>query len=596
VSEIWPTASEFEKFLRRYLTVTYLVQSYGPLLLPTNEQVYDQWSVRNRRHDIEYVVQPIGSLRREIDPKSIPLAEVESYYQRDLVRRHFRIPTRHEFEALYVVPDEITDEQFAALSKKAGENDLVKLGPREGFRYWYANEKRLYRTDDLVARLRKEWEEEKKKATPEDGEEEKAPEEEKPANEGQDEDGAKDEEEGEPAKEEEPGGPEVSGPDLNLPVAPKVEEFEDPTAGMTPEDKYEKYFKAEVERDLFLRKLLERLLMDERIKKKGLKAIAEEHGLPYFVTGRGLDRTEIYKNDPVGGQQLREALNQMGEGDDGKYAEEVVEIGDLMDPRGFAIFRVLRVNKEHYPELGEAVEDKLLRESLPLIALVERDEVEEGTLTDALRLTFPDADIAEQETWKVEEVVRLMFRQAKAQEEATAKLDKVMEAVKAGGQTFRSASEEKGFRVFELSGITSETPMSEPKEPGPDEETSPEEEKQLRLDRQRWFLLKGRSFGSRLPLNIRLINDTKSQSFVPQVLIDRETDAAYLVWVETHVLPGPEEMPELEAGRIRMELLNHNRRTTLRSFFEFDRIVERYSLFVDGLTNEEKKKEEPARQ
>jgi len=599
VAEIWPTASEFEKFLRRYLTVDYLVRVYGPLLMPTSEQVYEQWSVRNRRHDIEYAVQTVSSLRREVDPAAIPMPEVEAYYGRDLVRRHFRVPTRREFEALYIKTADVTDEQYAELEKKAEERDLVNLGPQEAFRYWYANEKRLYRTDDLVDRLKKEWEQrrdagEKKDAEKTDGDGNKPADADKPADGDEPADADKPADGDEPADADKPADEDKPAPDLDLPAVPGADEFKDPTAGMSPEEKFKEYFQARVEKDLFLRKLLERLLMDERLKKQGLKSLAEEWSLPYFVTERGLDRTEIYKNEPVGGQQLREALNRMGEADAGKYAESIVEIGDLSEPTGFAMFRVIRVAKEHYPELGAAVEEEILRSSLPLIALVDREQIEEGTLAQALQSAFPDAEVPDQETFKVEEVVRLMLRQAKAEEEATARLEKVMEAVKAGGQTFRSAAEEKGFRVFELNRITSETPMAEPVEPGPEAKPTPEEEKQFRLDRQRWFLLKGRSFGSRLPLNIRLINDTKAPGFVPQVLIDRETDAAYVVHVKAHVMPGPEEMPELEAGRIRMELLNHNRRTTLRSFFEFDRIVDRYSLFVDGLTNEAEKKREAA--
>jgi len=592
ISGVWATASEFEKFLRRYLTVQYFVKIYSPLLFPTNEQVYKQWSVRNRRHDTEYVVQSISALRREVDMAAIPMPEVEAYYGRDRVRRNFRVPTRQEFEAIYLILDDVTDEQFAKLTKKADEKELVKLGPQEGFRHYYANEKGLYRTDRLVERLKKEWEEEQKakekedagaEEDPADGEDKPADEETEPA----DEETKPADEETKPADEEKAGATDLPG--LDLPELPKKGGFEDPTIGLTPEQKYQKYFKEPVERELYLKKLLARLLMDERIKKKGLAAIATEYGLPHYVTERGLDRFEIYKNEPVGGQELRETLNRMTAGDDGEYAVDVVGIG-TGKTRGYAIFKLNRVTVEHFPELSAVVEEKLLRDTLPLMARVEREVIEEGTLADALRASFPDVTVPDQESFKVEEVVRMLLRQTKAEEEATAKLDKVMAAVTAGGQTFRSAAEEKGYRVFTMDGVTIETRMAEPAEPDPGETLTPAQEKQRQLDRHRWFLLKGRSFGTALPLNIRLIADTPSQSFVPQVLLDRETDSAYLVWVNTHVVPAPEEMPEVATSRIRLELMNHNRRTTLRSFFEFDDIVERYSLFVDGVTNREEKK------
>jgi hypothetical protein len=58
-------------------------------------------------------------------------------------------------------------------------------------------------------------------------------------------------------------------------------------------------------------------------------------------------------------------------------------------------------------------------------------------------------------------------------------------------------------------------------------------------------------------------------------------------------MPGPEEMPEVETSRIRTELMDHNRRSTLRAFFEFDQIVARYSLNVEGVTTKKEEEETP---
>ncbi|MEN8150731.1 MAG: hypothetical protein ABFS86_12985, partial [Planctomycetota bacterium] len=370
-------------------------------------------------------------------------------------------------------------------------------------------------------------------------------------------------------------------PELDLPAP---DSFVDPTAEMTPEQKYKTYFQAQVERELFLKKLLERLLKDERIKKKGFPSIAAEWGLPHFVTEKGLDQYEVLSNEPVGGQRLREALNRIEEG--APYADEVVEIG-REDKRGYAIWKVSSVVAEHTPELDAPVEEKLLKNTLPVMARIEYAVLEDATLAEALAIAFPDGGVEKKDSYTVDEVVRLLLRQSKAEEEATAKLQKVMEAVTAGGQAFRAAAEEKGYRVFSLEGIGNDTPMAKPEEPGEDEELSEEELKQRRFDGYKWFLLNGRSFATGLPRNISLIGSAQAGAFVPQILIDRETDGAFIVWVDSHRVPGPEEMPDVEGNKIRTELANQNRKQTLRAFFEWDKIVELYSVEAKGLTDKE---------
>ncbi|MHC4861975.1 MAG: hypothetical protein ACYTDY_17990, partial [Planctomycetota bacterium] len=206
---------------------------------------------------------------------------------------------------------------------------------------------------------------------------------------------------------------------------------------------------------------------------------------------------------------------------------------------------------------------------------------------ELIEKAFPDTEVPEKETYVLLDVIRPMFRQATAEDAAEKRLETIREMVVGGSQTLESACEEKGLEVRDLKRVSKATPASPPEE---GRELTPEEEAEQRLARFRNFLVAGRETGNLR--NVERIAATAAGRFVAEVIHDKETDAAYLVFVVSHHVPGPEEMPTLESRRLQMQIADGTRRDTIRSFFEFEQVAERYGLDVPGLTRKVEETEE----
>lgn len=619
VSGTWATAGEFEKFVGRYLRVSYLLSNYTPLARPTHQQIYEDWKNRNRRHDFDYVVQPLAPIREEIDPASFPTSEVETFYAKEDVKSDFRIPTQWSFEADYLIPADLSEEAFAELRKKA-EDLGVTVSEDQARNYYFANPE-LYDVEAVRRRLKADWEEKQaeKKAAAEKkpGEEgsEKPGEEgtEKAGEEGTTEPGGEaggtdedreevpDDPAADPAPEGE-GGPPAGGEgeqpaagegeqpaagEGEQPAAgegePAEEEWKDPLESMKPAEIYATYFQARVERDVLARELLKRLLMDERIQQVGLEKLAADWGLSHYRTEQPLDGLEVLTNRPVGGQDLRSHLVKFEGGDDGKYSEEIVRIGGLEPAKtGWCFFRVIEVIPEHFPQLSDPMPAKRLRDAVLNSNLrVDYGEAQEMAPAKLLQAAY-GSQVDEKETYTVEDVVRLMLRESKAVDRAVEKLTALKERVLSGNQSFEPAAEELGYEVREVRGATEECVVPEAETAPADEELTAAQREHNRLLAERRFLLKGRVPAKRA--NLERVADARADTFLDEILTDeRTTDAAYLVYVRSHRIPGPEEMPEGEAQQIAQKLASSQLRPTLRDFFSFDAMSERYDIHVKGM-------------
>lgn len=589
----WPTPLVFEALVAKYLAVEYFVSLYQPLLRPTSAQVYDQWKTKYKRHDIEYIIQDAASLRGGIDVTKLEPAEVKEFYDRPDIRGKFLVPTRRTFESMSFVPGTMTDEAFAALKQLADEKELVYIGPNEAFQYFHANQD-SYPIEPIREKSRKEWEE----AHPKDGAEEAG---EVPAKD----DGAAD---GENAGEDDAGADEEAPADDPAPAGdddddapPTVnagdgDDDDDAAAAGTDEapgaawqdpamlelsERFDRYFKVQVERELFVRRLLKSLLVDERLDKAGLETLAGKWGATYFVSEEPLDQYELLDVESIGGSQLREAMNRHGPADEGAYSEEVL-VNGVGEDRALFVYRVKSVINEHYPDVSDTISTDLLREIVAQMLMLPFGDIEKMNARELMTKAFPDADLGAKQEFTVDDVLRQMLRQSKAEDLATEKLNVVREMV-AQGQTFAGAAKEKGYELFTKKGLSSATPIPPEIIPAEGEQLTPrEKQKNLESARLR-FLVRG--WMPRPGSNLTRIAETAPDSFVAGDLADKKTDSAYLVFVTAHTTPGPEEMPEIESRQIWLEMVNRTQRNQMQAFFSWERMVARYKIAVPGMTD-----------
>lgn len=594
VGQYFGTVSAFEALAARYLRVKYYLSHYIGLLRPTQQEVYDTWKSRNQRHDFLYVVQDVKPLMEEIDPASFTEEELQAFYAREDVADDFHVPTYWDFEVAYLYPKSLSDEAYASIVEKAKELS-IHPEPERARQYYIANSKRLYPRDRLVRRLREEWEESRKTEDAPGGSDESdddapdeggtPPEDEAPVDDG-------DEAPVDEGDEEAPAAPDDSseeagaaGDEEKPADAPPAEEtFADPTLGMDEMEIYEKYFRTQVEREHFVREVLGRILADERIHRLGVAEVAEAWGLSYWKTDAPMDEIGIRGASPVGGYRLADAIRtatpaEKPEEAAGKYAEEIVEVGDGDETgRGLGFFRIVEVHPERDPALGDRIPNDVYRRAIwNAVSHLPYDRIEEGTIGDALRLAFPGAPIPEKDEWTVADLVRLRLRQARAEDLAVERLTALKDRVVAGRQTLAAAAEEMGYEVREFRGAYEDLTVPAEELPLPGQELDDAKKAANERLEHRRFLLKGASTAS-LRRNLDVIREATAESFLPEILTNRRNRSAYLVYVRAHRMPGPEEMPAGDADRILSELLRSNRKPTIRYFFSWPEVSKRFQI------------------
>jgi hypothetical protein len=645
-AQVFPTPKDFERILAKYLRVKYMMSLYDGLTIPSSEVVFETWKARNKRHDVDYVAQSVAEILGQIDPKAFTEDEVLKYYAQEEVRRRFLIPTRRSFDAAYLAPGALSDAEFTALRERAAAKNLGAFSEVDAEQYFYANQNE-YPIQPIRDRLRKEWEERKREREaaekppekPADAgagepagetppaEPVKPDDAEKPAGEPTDAPG--DEKPAEPAGETGPGGkaePPVAPADgggaedpaapaegegaeppaapadgggAEAPAAPagdggeaapvepakptvNDEPFDDPQE-LKPMERYQRFFKARVERDLFANRLLGRLLADERIDRRGLEEVARDFGLSYFRTAEPLDQYQVLELPTIGSQRLREAINLARAGEGAVYAEEPCVSGSG-EARVVVVFCVTDVVKERYPDPSERIDLARLRElTVGTLGATKPDELKELTAPELLKKAFPDAVVEEGSDVTVGDVVRHMRRQSRAEELAVEKLDAVRQLVLGGNQTFEAAALEKGYRVQSVLGLSSgmTVPVDFVAPEGGSLTAEQTARNRERSDRR--FLISGRQAGEGAVLS--LIDRTAPEHFLDQVLTDKASQSAFLVYVRAHRSPEVEEMPETAEEEIRTDMFLSRTRRSLRALFEFEQIVERYRLNVPGVTD-----------
>ncbi len=592
VSALWATPKDFERMVAKYLRVKYLVSLYDSLMDPGSERVYETWKARNKRHDIRYSVQEVGTLRAAIDPAAFSAEEVRQYYEDSEIKRKFLIPTQRSFEAAYVVPAELGDEAVAALAAKAAEMGLAAVSPDEAKQYYYANQKD-YPLDPIRDRLKKEWEERKKAREGSKETEGAAPggappeEAAAPAGAGGAPEGGENPAGGasaaDPAAAGAAGDPPPAGADpAPIPAAEDVP-FDDPQ-DLEFWARYEKFFRAQVERELLVSKMVSRALGDERIDQKGLEAVAKAGNFYYFRTETPLDQYAVAELPKFGSGALRDALNSFKAGAEPGYCEEPVVAG-ASETRTYTIFKVLEVVGEHFPAPADAVAPQRLRTLVAGTIREAPSALADLSPRDLLAKAFPDATIPEKDAYSVEDVVRLMLRQSRAEKQATERLETIREIVIQSNQAFEAAAAEKGLTVRVLKGLSSDMTIPADYVAAEGATLTPDQVRVNRERAERRFIVHGSVPGKGGVLS--LIDRTEPEKFVESVLTDKDTDAAYLVMVTAHRTPGPEEMPEVRAQSIRFEMFQSQQRRAMQAFFDFTTLAQRYRLEVPGLTDRE---------
>jgi hypothetical protein len=361
------TRRAFEEQLRFSLLVDHVrrlyVEASGSV---DDEEVFRRWRGNYPKVEVAFAWKPVGPVRETMKAGDLKDAEIEAYWKSPGVQDRHRLPKRFSFEAAVVLVDEVQDKAYLeAREAWKGEADLAlkKEGARdEAYDGWAQN--RRYEFDIS----------EQDPATLEKLRAENA-------------DAVKAEDE---AKKKEAPAPGAGGdppPEVDLSkVAPEnLEEHE----------LYRRYWRFRVEKDLWLQKLVKKVLKEATDGKKPFAEVAPKWSRPGLEVRvhrqeEPLDQYGVERIPRVGfeGCDLRFSLNGYKPEQAGTYHGEVhctTSARSRLPERGWLAFRVLKVVPDDVPPL-ESVKARVAEELLD-----ERAKDRTRADLEALRKSAEDA-------------------------------------------------------------------------------------------------------------------------------------------------------------------------------------------------------------
>jgi hypothetical protein len=492
----------FEDQARQYLLVDHFIRKvYAPPDLTVTEgDVYGKWKAENPKVAVAYAWAPVAPVRATLQAGDVKPEELETYWKDPSVQKRHEVPVKRTFEALALRVAGVDDQAWRdAAAEWKGEADLV-LGKEEAFSFWF--DRRQFDLDisrqspESVKALRAENE---PRVRMEDAEAEKAA---PPV----------------PKEGESPVG------DLYQ-VEPK---------SLDDRELYRRYWQARIEKEVWLRKLMERIRADAAKGPSSLRELAEARsrpGLRVAVVDQSdpVDQYEVEKVPVVGypNCSLRFVLNEyVKKEQEGTLHDAVLPMtasGAELGQRGWVVARVKSILPPSIPPL-EAVKGKVLEELLD----------------------------------------------ARAKERARADLEAVRKAAEDGSKTLEEAAKEKGL----------ETAKTEPfnafswRPPAP---FTLEEKEEARAaawkDPARRLSAVMARYGA--------YRESGVGSF-STVLDDSEgTGAFYVVQVLAKSDPPLEEMTPAHATRFRRTLVSQALQERGREF-EYSRLSSRCQLTIQG--------------
>jgi hypothetical protein len=336
----------FEDQMRFSLLVDHVRRFYRDANGATDdEEAYRRWKLNFPKIEIAYAWKAVGPIREGMKVEDVKPEEIASYWKDAGVQDRHRLPKRYAFEAAVVLTDAVEDKACLEAREAAKDDPELTLkkdaSSDEAYDEWFQNRKYEFVIAEqdaaTVDRLRAEnadrvkSEDEQRKNDP------KAP----------------------------PPAPGTPGPDVDLSSTPPAQ--------LEEHELYRRYWRFRVEKDLWLRKLVGKVLKEASEGKTSLAQAAAKWSRPgmtvrVHVQEEPIDQYAVEKIPGVGfeGCDLRFALNGYKPEQAGTYHPEVLATTpgrNRLGERGWLAFRVLKVLPNDVPPM-ETVRDRLAAELL----------------------------------------------------------------------------------------------------------------------------------------------------------------------------------------------------------------------------------------
>lgn len=355
----------FEQEARRHLLVDHYTKIYANSFMAVgDDECWQRWKANHPKVEVAYAWQPVAPVREGMKPEDVAEADLEAFWKDPAVQTRHRTQDRRAFEAAAVRAADCEDGALEkAREEWKGEASLA-LGETEAFEFW--SQWRSYdfdlegRSPEEIAALRKENE---ARVDAEDEAHRKRSEEERRAKQAE--------------KGLDPSGEEP---------APVVDPYDTPPLELEEREQFRLYWRARVEKEVFLRKLLERVRLDAsparapgapagpaKVEKGALEAAVAKWsrpglGLRFFRQETPVDQYEVEKMEGLGlpNCPLRYALNDKKAEDVGVIHPEILQrtaSTSVLEERGWVIF----VPTDHLPAVVPPLADvrgKVLEELL----------------------------------------------------------------------------------------------------------------------------------------------------------------------------------------------------------------------------------------
>ncbi len=530
------TTRAYEEQARVYLLVDHYRKLYGnSFLTVSDEEAYRKWKADAPRIGISYTGLPVAPVRERLSPADVKPEDVEAYWSNSIVQNRHKQARRFAFDAAWVRVADVEDRAWLEAREQGKDDADLKLGDGEALAFW--SERRQYELNlaglpgETLEALRKENE---ARVAQEDEEVRKKVEEAlKKAEEAR----KKAVEEGKDPPPLPPGAvppPAPPGDAPPLPPPPAIDLSKIPPADLDEPEKYRRYWRHRVEKEVWLRHLLRKVLKEASEGKKPLAEVAEKWSRPglrihLLAQTDPVDQYGVEKIPGLGGPNcpLRYSINGYTKEKEGTYHLEVVGTtarADALGDRGWVAFQVQKVLKEAVPPLEE-VRDRVLPELL--------DE--------------------------------------RARDLARAELEAFRKAAEDGRKTLEDAAGEKGMECASAGPFNAYSWKPPAPKPVPGAGAPSPAERGRDPDRRLCAVMD--RYGS--------IRETPVGAFSP-VLDDVEgTGFFYLAQVKSRSDPRFEEMTEAQITRARRSIVGERLQALAREI-SYERLKERLQLTVGG--------------